>query len=299
MRRHVVVILNPVSGRGDMSAAVQAVRRRLERAGCACDIAVTDAAGHATVMTANLAADVEAVLVAGGDGTVCEVANGLVGRNIPIAILRTGTENLVAREFRMPTRAHRVADTLLHGEPVACDVGVANDRRFLAVAGVGFDAECVMRLSQNRQGHITHLDYFWPIWRTFWSHRFPELTVEVDGAVVFQGPGLAMIGNIARYSAGLRILARARRDDGLLDVCVFRCSSRRTLLRHAAYAFVRCHIGRAGVMYTQGRSVRVTAQIEVLIEIDGDLGGCLPLSCSVLPRAAAFLRPIRRWREKG
>lgn len=290
MPRRIVAILNPVSGRRNMIPVVRKVGRLVERGHGRLEIAETAGAGHATELASQVAPDVDAVLVVGGDGTVCEVANGLAGREVPILILRTGTENLLARELMMPTIPGHIARTLLDGKPFPYDVGVINDRRFLIVAGVGFDAECVLRMSCVRTGHITHWDYFWPIWRTFWAHRFPRLRVEVDGACVFEDRGLVLVGVIGRYSAGLHVLARARYDDGLLDVCILPCASRTRLATHACRVFCHRHIGHGGTIYRQCRRIRITSEDKVPTEVDGEVGSLLPADCSILPGAASFLR---------
>ena len=95
------------------------------------------------------------------------VAGGLRDLHVPFVVLPLGTENLLARELGMPVDPEAAACNLLHGQPRAIDACEMNGRRFLAVAGVGFDAECVERFMRIRRGHITHGDYFWPIWRTF------------------------------------------------------------------------------------------------------------------------------------
>lgn len=273
-----------------MLPLVRDIGRMLRREGGELEILTTGRANHATELATAIPADVEVVLVVGGDGTVCEVINGLPRRGLPIVILRTGTENLLARELRMPTEPIDVARTLLHGESHSLDVGLINGRRFVAVAGVGFDAECVQRMNRVRRGHITHADYFWPIWRTFWAHRFPALRVEADGECVFEGRGLALIGIIAQYSGGLRILSQARFDDGLLDLCVFACSSRLELIGHAQRAFRRRHIGSRGVLYRQVTSVHIDSPDPVLLEVDGEEAGHLPARCEVEARSVCYLR---------
>jgi len=293
MARRIVAILNPISGRRNMLPMVKQVGQVLERQGSTLDIRVTERAGHATAIAAELSADVDAVLVVGGDGAVGEVINGLVGRLVPVTIMRTGTENLLANEFGMPARPSAVARTLLDGDTFDCDVGVLNDRHFIAVAGVGFDAECMDRMARTRRGHITYGDYFWPTWRTFWGHRFPRLRVTADDQCVFEGRGLALIGVIGRYAAHLRVLCNARHDDGLLDLCVLECSSRTRLVRHALRMLLRRHVGSNGVVYRQCRRINISSPDDALIEVDGELGGRLPAKCSVLPRAVRFLRPPR------
>ena len=97
MTRRVSAIVNPVSGRRNMLPVVRAIGHILEREGWTLDVLLTDRAGHAIELAREVPDDTHAVLAVGGDGTVCEVINGLYPRNIPLVILRTGTENLLAR----------------------------------------------------------------------------------------------------------------------------------------------------------------------------------------------------------
>jgi len=288
-RQRFAAIVNPVAGRRTMVPRVRRIQKLVELRGGRLDVLLTRGQGDARSLASALPTVVEALLVAGGDGTVSEVINGLGARPLPLLLFRAGTENLAARELGMPTDPDRVVGSLFEDEACPCDLGEVNGKRFLSVAGIGFDAECVVRMNRVRRGHITYLDYFWPIWRAFWSHRFPELHVEADGVVIFDGPGFALISNIARYSVGMRLLPRARVDDGLLDLGVFPCSTRRRLLHYAAMAMTGGSEDRRGMIYQQCRSAKITAAVEVPIELDGELGGVLPVNCVVLPGAAQLL----------
>ncbi len=289
-RRRFAAIVNPVSGRRSMLPRVKHIQHTLALHGGRMEILVTEGPGHAVQLAGRIPSDAEAVLIAGGDGTLGEVINGLAGRSIPIAVLRTGTENLFARELDMPSDPQRVVELLETGARLPTDLGDVNGRRFLSVAGFGFDAECVQRMNRLRRGHITHFDYFWPIWRTFWSYQFPELEIEVDGEPFFCGPGLALVGNIARYSVGMRILREAQVDDGLLDLGIFPCATKTKLLVHAGRALTRRHFGGRGLIYRKFRRVQIRSSQQVPIEIDGEFGGFLPARCEVLPAGATFLR---------
>jgi len=293
MSRTIAAIVNPVSGHRDMSPEVRAIASAVREGGGAFGAYMTERAGHATEIAANLDDRVDAVLAVGGDGTVCEVVNGLVGAKTPLAILRTGTENLLARELVMPVEPQRMADLLLRGQPTPHDVGVMNGRRFLALAGVGFDALCVHRMSAVRRGHITHLDYLGPVLRSVADYDFPMLTVFADGEEVFRDRGLVMMSIIPRYSLGLRVAPDAIADDGLLDVVIYRCRSMFGLLAHTARLFAGKHLEHADVVYARCRSARFECDVPVPIQIDGEPGGFAPAECSILPAAAQFLRPER------
>jgi diacylglycerol kinase (ATP) len=286
-------IVNPIAGRRANHDRLPRLAAALRAHGGELEVFPTRGPGDATRLAAETPADARAVLVRGGDGTVREAIDGLVGRPVPLIVLPAGTENIVARHFGFTNSVDAVVRTILHGQPTPQDVGVINGKPFFIVVGVGFDAEIVHQLAQSRRGHISYLTYVRPIWQTFWRHRFPPVRVYVDDRQVFEGPALAFVGNLPRYAIGLRLLAQARSDDGLLDVCILPCAGRATLLGHALRTLGRAHVGHAGVQYYQTRSVRIEAAgpSEVPVEIDGDPGGHLPIDCSILPSAVQLLLP--------
>ncbi len=283
-------IVNPASGRGRVAAALQEALERLSSAGHEGCIHTTTGVGDATAIARGLPA-AAAVVAVGGDGTVREVAEGLLGRGIPLAILPAGTENLVAKQLQIDASPVRLVGMLLNPEIREIDVGLVGQRVFLVVVGVGFDAEVVRSLTQRRQGHITHLDYFVPVWRSFWSHRFPRLRVMADGRAVFDEEGLVFVGNMPRYGLGLRILKNAVADDGLLDICIFKCRSRLKLLSHAFRAARGRHLASSDVLYLRAREVRVSSDAPVPFEVDGDDGGDLPADIRLSSQKLQILVP--------
>ena len=297
MSREVVAIVNPASGRRKMMSIVHEVGRLVAAHHWKLIVATTRGPHHATDLARRWSArpDTRAILVVGGDGTSGEVINGLTDHDVPLVILPTGTENLLAREVGASRDPVAIAEALVSGQARPLDLGVVNGRRFASIVGIGFDGECVRRLAGRRMGHITHFDYLWPVWRSFWEYALPHIEIEADGEPVFSGRGLAFIGNIGRYSLGLRILKRARYDDGLLDLCVLPCDSRRALVGEAFQVLRGTHIEQPGTVYRQCRTVRVHgADAPVPIEVDGDVGGHLPVSVSVAPgavRLAVTCRP--------
>ena len=176
------------------------------------------------------------------------------------------------------------------------DLAYVNGRTFMSILGVGFDAEVVRRVSAHRTGHISHLSYFWPIWRTFWEHDFPHLRAFADGKEVFAGRGMAFVGNISRYSSGLRICRDARFDDGLLDLVVFRCRRQDHLLLHAAWTLLRRHPLKGDVVYRSARKIRIETDQSLPCQVDGDVGPETPLDIFVEPNKIRILAPPQRGR---
>jgi len=294
--RRVQFVVNPVSGSRRNTSVVLALANMLRESGDSVSVYHTQCAGDARRYAESMPTDVDAVVAVGGDGTVSEVVHGLIKHPIPIVVLPTGTENLLAHQFGLLADAQFLFDTIQANCRQWIDVGVVNGRHFMIVAGVGFDAEVVHRLVRNRSGHITHMSYFWPLWRTFWEYRYPPIRVSADGDVVFEGRGLAFVGNIRRYAMGLRVLRDAECDDGLLDLCVLPCRWQGKLLIHAIRATTQRHVERGGVVYRQCKQILVEAATRLPLEVDGDPAGFLPARFSVMPRRGIFLVPPPRIR---
>ena len=308
--RPVHLIINPRSGYGSSRHLLGQVRTAARRAGLRLVEYTTQAPEDATRYARGIVDQAAAAMVWGGDGTVNEVANGLAGTSLPIVPCRAGTESLLARELGVPSGPAKIVEMLQTGKMASFDLGQVNGKSFLLVVGVGFDGEVVQRLDAVRTGHISHLSYAVPIWRTFWEHDFPRMRIVADGRKVCNVRGLVFVGNIARYAAGLRICRDARFDDGLLDLVVFACRQQLSLLCHAARTMIQSHPSHRTVIYRRFRHLTVEADGPVLSQVDGDVGPQTPLEISVAPGGVKLIVPgnydgrhrwhrWRSWRRAG
>ena len=285
------VIVNPHSGYGGSGTVLHEFRAALSAAGVDLVEHITTAPRDATHYARRVAPDAGAIIVWGGDGTVNEVAGGLAGTDVPLLPCPVGTENLLAKELGMPRTAAGLARVFGAGQTARCDLGKINGEDFLMVIGVGFDGEVVRRLTAIRTGHITHLTYFWPIWRTFWEHRFPRMRIAVDGREVFDGRCMAFVGNIPRYASGLRICCDARFDDGLFDLVIFPCHNPLTMLGHSTRAFLRIHRHHPKTHYHQFRHLLIETPTPVPCQVDGDLGPVTPIDVAVTDTPVRLIVP--------
>jgi len=269
---------------------LEALIQRLRDSGRQVRVETTTGPGHAgRVAERCCREDVGCLIVSGGDGTISEAVSGMCGEGVPVLVVPSGTENVLAKYMGLRLDPDWLYQVLDHGREIRFDVPVCNGRRFLLMAGVGFDAEAVRLVSQRRRGHLSYLSYLGPLWQAFWHYRHPHLTIEADGETIFEGPGLALVGSVPRYALGLRILRRAIPDDGLLDVCAMACDSRITLIRHALKALLGRHDGGDDVVYRQARRVRIVSDERVPVQIDGDVAGWLPADLEIAPQAARFM----------
>ncbi len=285
-------VVNPISGRSAGRAVLEALIRQLRDSGRQVSVETTTGPGDARRVAERCCREgVGCLVVAGGDGTISEVVNGMCGEGVPVLVVPTGTENVLAKYMGLKLDPDRLRQVLDDGHEVRLDVPICNGRRFLLMAGVGFDAEAVRLVSERRRGHLSYLSYLNPLWQAFWHYRHPHLTIEADGETIFQGPGLAFVGSVPRYALGLHILRRAIPDDGLLDVCSLTCDRRLTLMRHTLKALLGQHDSSADVVYQQARRVRIVSDQRVPVQIDGDVAGYLPAELEIASQPARFLVP--------
>jgi YegS/Rv2252/BmrU family lipid kinase len=292
--QYILFIVNPKSGASSRKRLVAEFKDYLVQKGCDVRVEFTKSLEHAGELATKGAVDYQCGLVAaaGGDGTLREIVHGLEGSDKLFLPVPSGTENLLANELGFDAKA----ETLIKAFEGNCirplDLGTVNGRCFTSIAGFGFDGSVIERISSTRKGHISHMSYFWPIWRTFWEYTFPKIRVTVDDKEIFNDRGLVFVGNISRYALGLSICKDAQYGDGLLDLCIMQCSNQGKLLLHSVKTVFKTHTRSRDVIYRQTPLIHVeAANGPVYCEIDGDPGPELPAEIKVIPQAVKALVP--------
>lgn len=302
-RTDVLLIYNPMAGpRGELRRDLERVVAYLEERGWRVAIRATRKAGDATELArVAVAARCKAVLVAGGDGTVHEVVNGLVGTDTAMGVLPVGTGNVWAKEIGLPTlgltqpdRLLAAARMLVEGEVRWVDVGRAGDRYFLNSAGVGIDASVTAqveprtRTAKQLGGVVPYLVAGLSIARDF--QGVPS-TIVVDGRTVRTTLLLVVVSNIQLYGGVVKMTPEARLDDGLLDLRVFRGMGPAWVLRHVAGVFTHRHLRDPMVSHYQGRRITINTAEPYPVQLDGEPVGMTPISIEVVPRSLRVLVP--------
>lgn len=285
---YIAYIVNPKSGASSSNLESRKFGRYLIERSFDVRFDLTSSLQNARELAVRAASDDDCamVVVVGGDGTIREVANGLANSHKPLLMIPAGTENLLANELGFDERLKTVIRAFEGNYIRPLDLGRANGRCFIAVTGFGFDGRVVEMVSRQRKGHIDHLDYFWPLWRTFWNYKFDPMRVEVDGEEIFHDRGLVFVGNISRYAMGLEILRHADYGDGLLDICIYKCASHLRLAKHAAMTVLKNHWRCSDVIYCKGKKITVNSDVPGMAsQIDGDPGPPLPVHIEVIPQA--------------
>jgi diacylglycerol kinase (ATP) len=272
----IYVILNPTAGRGAAVRAWPAVRRELEAAGVEHALAETRAPGHAVELAEEAARDGwPAVLALGGDGTVHEVANGLLraageGPTLPLGIVAVGSGNDFATLAGVPRDPAAAARRALAGEPRPVDAGRVGGEWFTNGVGIGLDARVAVEANRHRRLKGIGI-YLWALLRVLRTFRPPRIRLEVDGETIERRLTLVTVGNGGRHGGGFWICPAARIDDGVLDVCVCDALGTLGILRFLPKVLRGTHVGAACVRMRHARRVRVTSPDPLSVHADGEI----------------------------
>ncbi len=289
--KQIHLIVNPTSGYGSGNMLVAELKHALSAQGWEWQEFVTCGPGDATQRASQAAGNVRAVIAFGGDGTVREVADGLMGSETPMLIAPSGTENLMAKLLGIRNRPPELLSILDNEKTARFDLGVVNDRSFHTTLGIGFDAEVVRRLTQMRDGHISHLSYFWPIWHTLWTHAFPHIRIVADGEEVFNEQGTAFVANSSRYGGGLGVCPVAQPDDGLLNLVAFPACNRKQLLMWWGRMIAKRSLRHKRCVHLKFKKAHIEWNPNTTCQIDGDVGPVGPLDISLHAEPIRLLVP--------
>jgi len=249
-------------------------------------------------MAADAGCDV--VLVTGGDGTVNEAVNGLVGTDTALGTIPVGTGNVWAKQlgFRQgilanPFRLREVVDSLAHGTIRTADVGLANGRHFLCWTGVGFDAQVTTEM-EPRPRNVKRLGVLpYVIAAVTVASDFPGVRAQVvvDGASIRTRSLLILVSNIRLYCGGLDIAPEGRVDDGLFDVFIFKGMGFRYTVGHFMRMLSQRMLEGPEVIHRQARQVDIITESVMPVQLDGDPLTHTPVSVRIVPKSLRVLVP--------
>lgn len=287
--RSALLIANPTAGRGAPARRQETIRdfcRLMEERGIRVDVQTTAGPHDATRLAAAAAREgYGEVIVSGGDGTINEALQGLVGTPVRLAIWPRGTANVLGRELGLPRQPERLADTLAAGKVqrayAACATieSTGEQRYFLLMAGIGMDAAIIERVRPALKKRFGVAAFWYAGFESLFHWQPKRFLVEIEGR---QHPAtFASLGKTPHYGGNITITPRARLDQPEFEICLINSVRRLRYLQVLPFTvFGGIPETMKGTSFTRASRVRATGD-GVLVQVDGELIGTLPMTFTV------------------
>jgi YegS/Rv2252/BmrU family lipid kinase len=268
-RKHILAIINPVSGIGSKDKIPRLIDTVVDNDRNDVSIVMSEYAGHAREIAAQAVQDGFDVVVAiGGDGTVNEVGSAVCGTNTALAIVPSGSGNGLARHLRISMNASRALQVLNNGVVGTFDYCTVNGKPFFCVCGMGFDAAVSYKFSnEGTRGFITYIK---AALTEYVNYKPQAYKIDIDDKSMTDKAFVIACCNAAQYGNNAFIAPRATMQDGLIDVTVMHPFSPADSPLIAARLFLR-QLGQDNhVSIYRGKHVVIERRHDDVVHIDGD-----------------------------
>jgi YegS/Rv2252/BmrU family lipid kinase len=289
--RRLLIIFNPAAG-WRRRRRLAPVLAHLRAHGCALVLRETKAPGDAERFAAEVDPETfDLVVVAGGDGTVNEAINGLARSGLPLAVIPLGTANVLAAEIGLRTDPASIAECVALGEARPITLGAANGRRFLLMAGAGFDAHVVAGVSVPIKRWLGKGAYVLSILGELLVFPFSPYEVRTDNTL--WRAASVLVANARSYGGRFVCAPGASLESATLQVGLFERGGRLAAIGYAL-ALVTGRLPRLpSYRLIEARRVEIRGRPGEPLQGDGDVIGQLPAAIEVLPNALELVHPPR------
>lgn len=220
-KNKIFLIINKYAGHQNGADVLDVVVSYLKKNGCLVEYSFTNHPGHATEIASNAIADgYDLVVAVGGDGTVNEVAQGLIGTETPMGIIPMGSGNGLARELGISMNMRKSARTLIEGKNIQLDLCKLNNQHFLCTSGIGFDALVAHKMSKSASRGF--LKYIQLVVQESIFYKPLDVRMKIDGVLIEMPVFLVTFANASQFGNNAFIAPAASMTDGLIDVVVVR-----------------------------------------------------------------------------
>jgi YegS/Rv2252/BmrU family lipid kinase len=289
-------IINPLAGRGRSLELWKQIIHNIADAYDDYEYIYTRCPEDATLQ-AKIAAEqkYDVVAVVGGDGTLNEAVNGLVGSETALAVFPGGTGNDFAKTLGITKNTDAMLKIVQNAKKKKIDIVKCNDKYFVNMAGLGFDAEVAKIVNNIRfiKGEIAYLS---AILKTLFTYRPVDIEIVIDGVRRIERVTLVSVGNGKFIGGGIQMLPNAVLDDGLVDICIIKETNKAEILRTLPSVYQGRHMTNHKCVFLKGREVTIDIQKNarpVCAQVDGQVFYNTSLQIRVIPRALQVLVPIQ------
>lgn len=241
------------------------------------------------------------VVAVGGDGTVNEVASGLVGTGVELAVIPRGTGVDFPRTYGIPSKLDDALNVAVDGTTREIDAGRVSYRAwsgesgeawFVNVAGVGMSGAIAKRTNESSKALGGKASYLWSTLAVFSRWQNTDVRVAVDGEQRSGRMHEVIVANGVFLAGGMKMCPEARSDDGLFDVLLIGDVTKRDLVQTLPKIYRGTHLPHPKAELLRGRTVTVDSEEQALpVQLDGEQPGTTPVRFEVVPRALRLRVP--------
>ena len=269
---------------------IEEVRKICVKANIKLDIKFTKHPKHAMEIAEGAKNKYGMVIAAGGDGTVNEVINGIIGSKIPLAIIPFGSTNVLALELGVPFNISKASELIVHGKKLKIDLGYAKTsqeaRYFSMMVDVGFIPKLIEGINPEVKKRFGNIAYLFSGIRQLLTYKWQNIHVEHK----YHSVGyFVIVSNSKDYGGEFQITDRASITDGLLDLVVINRKSRWKIVKIVSSV----SSGKSNIFfrgeYNQIREAHIYSKHKMLVQVDGELIGTTPVDVKVVPKALTVM----------
>jgi diacylglycerol kinase (ATP) len=312
------LIVNPVAANGKTAERWPQIQEVLRTQGLDFDHVFTECSGHATALARQAVAEgCQLIVSVGGEGTLNEVVNGLVGPEgtvppgVVLGIIPSGTGTDFVRTLGIPRNYLEACPRLLTAETSVVDLGEVEyvplgpsagsgqrltsshaadqtgllHRYFINVAGLGFDGEVAERVNRSSKALGGTIPYLTSLFITLVSYQNKHVELTMDGQTARRRLNSVIVSNGRYFGGGMFIAPHADLRDGLFDVIILGDLNKLEFAQNVPKVYNGTHLTHPKVEEYRAREVRVVSQERMLIQADGELVGMAPATFRLLPQA--------------
>jgi len=305
----ILVIINPNAGKRRGNKDWPLINRLLSEAGLKFHHMFTEGVMDACRFAKEAAEQgVQHIITVGGDGTLNEVANGILqhsianAKDITLSLIPIGTGDDWARNYGVPADYPGAVEVIARGKTVLQDAGWVSynsrggftERYFVNSAGVGFDAEVVFDTNARKeQGSVGKIAYLWSMLKAMFRYVAREVRINIDGKNVFDGKLYSANIGVCRYSGGgMQQVPMAVPDDGLLDITIIRNVGKTKVIRNVKGLYDGSFIKMDEVATHRGTHISIESPEGLLLEADGESLGRPPYEFRIFPLVLKVKVPL-------
>lgn len=271
--KKIVFIINPNSGVDRNKALKATIEKCLDLQQFQYEMVYTEYAQHGTELAQKASlSGADIVVAVGGDGSVNDIAKGLLGTEVALAIIPKGSGNGLARSLNIPLKAEKAIQLINNSKVISIDVGLVNQHIFLSNTGVGFDAVITQQFANSKKRGFQA--YSQIIARNLFKYKPQKYVIEVDGQQVEHEAFMITVANAVQLGYGFKIAPEAELQDGLFDVIIIKKFPKLKAALIALRAFSGKILRSKSVIHLKGKHIRIHHPQLNSFQLDGEGKTC-------------------------